>query len=110
MICPIAKADTTLALRSAVPDLDAAARRSGIVLPGEPPDAAHPPPGCVFHPRCPLAVARCVSETPALRQVAPGRRVACHRAEDVLAGVPMPAHVRSGDDGQPAEQPGAAAG
>src|SRR6266700_1485171 len=45
----------TRALRSAVPELgnSPAAR---VVLPGEPPDAANPPPGCVFHPRCPLAV------------------------------------------------------
>ncbi len=80
----------TLALRSAVPDLDVAARRSRIVLPGEPPDPAHPPPGCVFHPRCPLAVARCSTEPPGLRAVAPGHRVACHRAEEVLAGAAMP--------------------
>ncbi|MEP7026279.1 MAG: ABC transporter ATP-binding protein, partial [Actinomycetota bacterium] len=43
----------TQALRSAVPQIDAAARSARIVLPGEPPDAAKPPPGCSFHPRCP---------------------------------------------------------
>ncbi len=77
----------TAALRSAVPEIDTAARRSRLVLPGEPPNAASPPPGCVFHPRCPLAVARCRTEVPALRAAGPpGRLVACHRAEDVLGG------------------------
>jgi oligopeptide/dipeptide ABC transporter ATP-binding protein len=82
----------THALRSAVPEVEVAGRRSRIVLPGDPPDAARPPSGCVFHPRCPLAVGRCRTEVPALRQAAPGHRVACHRAEDVLAGAAMPTH------------------
>jgi peptide/nickel transport system ATP-binding protein len=77
----------TQALRSAVPEIDMAARRTRLVLPGEPPDAARPPPGCVFHPRCPLAIDRCAAEVPALREVRPGRQAACHRAEEVLAGV-----------------------
>jgi oligopeptide/dipeptide ABC transporter ATP-binding protein len=86
----------TQALRSAVPEIDPAARRSRLVLPGEPPDAASPPPGCVFHPRCPLATDRCASEVPALREVRPGRQVACHRAEEVLAGVKTGARRSSG--------------
>ncbi len=77
----------TQALRSAVPEIDMAARRSRLVLPGEPPDAASPPPGCVFHPRCPLAIDRCATDVPTLREVRPGRQAACHRAEEVLAGV-----------------------
>ena len=77
----------TQALRSAVPEIDMAARRTRLVLPGEPPDAASPPPGCVFHPRCPLAIDRCATEVPTLREVRPGRQAACHRAEEVLAGV-----------------------
>ncbi len=84
----------TVALRSAVPEVDVAARRSRIVLPGDPPDAANPPSGCVFHPRCPLAIARCAAEIPVLREAGPGHQVACHRAEDVLAGTPMPTHRR----------------
>ncbi len=76
----------TRALRSAVPELDWAARRTRLVLPGDPADATSPPPGCVFHPRCPLAVSRCRTEVPVLRPVAPGRVAACHRAEEVLAG------------------------
>jgi peptide/nickel transport system ATP-binding protein len=77
----------TQALRSAVPEIDMAARRTRLVLPGEPPDAASPPSGCVFHPRCPLAIDRCAAEVPTLREVRPGRQAACHRAEEVLAGV-----------------------
>ena len=74
----------TRALRSAVPEIG---RGGGarVILPGEPPDATSPPPGCVFHPRCPLAVDRCRTEVPLLRPVGPGRLAACHRAEEVLA-------------------------
>jgi len=86
----------TQALRSAVPEIDMAARRSRLVLPGEPPDAASPPPGCVFHPRCPLAIDRCATEVPALREVRPGRQAACHRAEEVLAGAKTGARRSSG--------------
>jgi oligopeptide/dipeptide ABC transporter ATP-binding protein len=80
----------TRALRSAVPEIAASARSTRIVLHGEPPDATNPPSGCVFHPRCPLAIERCVVESPSLRAIAPGRLVACHRAEEVLAGIEMP--------------------
>jgi oligopeptide/dipeptide ABC transporter ATP-binding protein len=83
----------TRALRSAVPEIEATARSSRVVLHGEPPDATSPPPGCVFHPRCPLAIDRCQAEVPPLRAVRPGRMVACHRAEEVLAGAGMPGHV-----------------
>jgi oligopeptide/dipeptide ABC transporter ATP-binding protein len=80
----------TRALRSAVPEIVASARSTRIVLHGEPPDATNPPSGCVFHPRCPLAIHRCVVEVPSLRAIAQGRLVACHRAEEVLAGIEMP--------------------
>jgi len=48
---------------------------------GEIPSPLSPPPGCRFHPRCPIAIARCREETPALRALAPGRWAACHLAE-----------------------------
>jgi len=83
----------TSALRSAVPEVTASARGTRIVLHGEPPDATRPPSGCVFHPRCPIAIGRCRTEVPALRAVAPGRQAACHRAEEVLAGAPMPTRL-----------------
>jgi oligopeptide/dipeptide ABC transporter ATP-binding protein len=70
----------TLALRSAVPEVDAAARRSRIILPGDTPQAGSTPPGCPFHPRCPLAIDVCRTTVPPLQAVAPGRQAACHRA------------------------------
>jgi oligopeptide/dipeptide ABC transporter ATP-binding protein len=76
----------TLALRSAVPEVEAASRRSRIILAGDPPRAAAPPPGCAFHPRCPFAIDACRTEIPALREISPGRSAACHRAEEVLSG------------------------
>jgi oligopeptide/dipeptide ABC transporter ATP-binding protein len=83
----------TLALRSAVPEIDLAARRSRIVLPGSVPDPANPPPGCPFHPRCPYANDLTRTEVPALRPLDPVRTVACHRAEEILAGDAKPAEV-----------------
>jgi peptide/nickel transport system ATP-binding protein len=47
---------------------------------GEIPDAINPPPGCAFHPRCPLAVERCRIEHPEMRRIG-DTRVACHLAE-----------------------------
>jgi oligopeptide/dipeptide ABC transporter ATP-binding protein len=76
----------TQALRSAVPELDMAAQTTRIVVPGIPADPVHPPPGCPFHPRCPLVVDVCRVEEPRLRPLASGHAVACHRAEDALAG------------------------
>ena len=46
-------------------------------LAGGPPNLADPPPGCRFHPRCPLAFARCRDETPAMTSVGLQHRVAC---------------------------------
>ncbi len=45
---------------------------------GAPPSALERPAGCVFHPRCPHTMARCIDEAPAYRQVALEQRVACH--------------------------------
>jgi peptide/nickel transport system ATP-binding protein len=76
----------TAALRSAVPVLRKPADEAGrLVLHGPAPDAARPAQGCVFHPRCPLAIDRCRSEAP-LQRLLDDRHVACHRAEEVLAG------------------------
>jgi oligopeptide/dipeptide ABC transporter ATP-binding protein len=75
----------TVALRSAVPEIDLGSRRERIVLHGSIPDPASPPPGCRFHPRCPVAIDVCRTDEPPLREVG-GRAVACHRAEEVLRG------------------------
>ncbi len=51
-------------------------------LTGSPPNLADPPPGCRFHPRCPLANDRCRQERPAMITPSPDRRVACHAVEE----------------------------
>jgi oligopeptide/dipeptide ABC transporter ATP-binding protein len=56
----------TVSLLSAVPRPEPGRRRSRIVLPGEPPSPMAPPPGCPFHPRCPIARPRCAAERPGL--------------------------------------------
>ena len=66
----------TRALLSATPVADPAARKQRIGLKGEPPSPINPPPGCVFHPRCPLAFERCRIEEPPLESKQ-GRAVAC---------------------------------
>jgi oligopeptide transport system ATP-binding protein len=55
-------------------------------IPGGPPDMSMLPAGCPFHPRCPLARPVCETDTPALREVVPGRRSACHFAGQLLEG------------------------
>jgi oligopeptide/dipeptide ABC transporter ATP-binding protein len=72
----------TQALLSAVPVPDPKTKRQRIVLAGEPPSAVHPPPGCPFHPRCqhPAKDDTCRAVRPELRELEPGRRVACHKA------------------------------
>jgi oligopeptide/dipeptide ABC transporter ATP-binding protein len=68
----------TQALIAAAPVPDPRARRERFVLEGDVPSPLNPPSGCRFHTRCPVAVARCREEKPALREIAPGRRAACH--------------------------------
>lgn len=68
----------TKALLSAMPQLDQAARRERIVLAGEPPSPASPPPGCRFHPRCPYRLEVCTRSEPRLVDVGGGQQVACH--------------------------------
>jgi oligopeptide transport system ATP-binding protein len=72
----------TRALLSAVPSLKR--RGARIRLAGEPPKPTDPPPGCTFHPRCPMAQAVCSVETPVLQEWLPGRFAACHFALQVM--------------------------
>ncbi len=71
----------TKALLSAVPIPDPAleAEREPIVLKGEVPSPLNPPSGCVFHPRCPIAISECQGMVPDLREVRPGHWAACIR-------------------------------
>ncbi len=68
----------TCALVKAVPVPRVDQSRAPLPITGNVPDARNPPSGCRFRDRCPDAVQRCAEERPALREVAPGRRVACH--------------------------------
>ncbi|MGF1464973.1 MAG: ABC transporter ATP-binding protein [Sandaracinaceae bacterium] len=81
----------TRALLSAVPVPDPRRKRASVVLSGDVPSPLAPPPGCAFHPRCPIAEAgRCDRDTPALRPIGPGREVACHLAEGGPPEAPSP--------------------
>jgi oligopeptide transport system ATP-binding protein len=73
----------TKALLSAVPvpDPQVEAMRKRVILEGDIPSPANPPPGCVFNTRCPIAQERCRIEIPEFRELAPGRWVACHFAD-----------------------------
>jgi peptide/nickel transport system ATP-binding protein len=77
-ICTDPKHPYTQALLSAVPIPDPAAKKERIVLKGDVPTPINPPSGCRFHTRCPVAIDRCKTEEPPLRQIADGRDAACH--------------------------------
>ncbi len=68
----------TEALLAAVPVPDPKLKRRRNLLDGDVPSPLNPPPGCAFHTRCPIAEARCRSETPLLHQAAGDHHVACH--------------------------------
>ena len=67
----------TQALLDAVPRVGRR-RARGVAIKGEMPSPMRPPPGCVFHPRCPKAQAVCRTDPPALRDLEPGQLAACH--------------------------------
>jgi len=67
----------TRALLSAVPKTFSTVESRRIVLKGDVPSPVSPPPGCHFHPRCPEAMQRCRRQSPDLREVGEGHRVAC---------------------------------
>jgi oligopeptide/dipeptide ABC transporter ATP-binding protein len=85
----------TRLLLSAAPRPEPRRRAPGKVPESDVPSALNPPPGCPFHPRCPMAEARCLRERPELRLV-DGTRVACHFAESAPA--PEPPKAARGRD------------
>jgi peptide/nickel transport system ATP-binding protein len=70
----------TEALLSAVPKPDPRAKTERIILQREVADAANPPPGCAFHPRCAHATDLCKQQRPALVDLGNGHQVRCHHA------------------------------
>jgi oligopeptide/dipeptide ABC transporter ATP-binding protein len=79
-LCRTPRHPYTQALISAVPVVDTDAKSQRIIQAGDVPSPIHPPSGCPFHPRCPVAEARCRTEVPPLRETGAGRQVACHLA------------------------------
>lgn len=86
----------TRALLSAVPHPDPDVPMN-YALSGEVPDPGNLPKGCSFHPRCPLATARCRDEEPGLREVAAGHFVSCHEVD--AATLPEDGFPRVGSGG-----------
>jgi peptide/nickel transport system ATP-binding protein len=79
----------TISLLSAVPIPDPVVERDreSILLAGDLPNPANPPPGCRFHTRCPFVQpTRCRDEVPPLRNLSSGHEVACHWAEEIKEG------------------------
>jgi peptide/nickel transport system ATP-binding protein len=88
----------TISLLSAVPipDPEIEKGRETILLAGDLPSPANPPPACRFHTRCPyVQETRCRDEVPPLRELAPGHVVACHWAEDIKAGKIQPREIEA---------------
>ncbi len=81
----------TEALLSAVPKPDPRAKTERIILQREVADAANPPSGCAFHPRCAHATDLCKQQRPALADLGNGHQVRCHHAHVLdLKGVGAP--------------------
>ena len=98
----------TAALLSAipVPDPRENRKRARIVVTGEPPSPVDPPPGCVFHTRCPRARDVCKVEVPRLSEYARGHVAACHfpisvTPEEVAASRASPLSPRGASDRAP---------
>jgi oligopeptide/dipeptide ABC transporter ATP-binding protein len=96
----------TSALLSAIPipDPEENRRRERLVVSGEPPNPISPPPGCVFHPRCPRASDVCRTVEPPLVRYPNGHLAACHHpinvsTEEIRAAAKHPSSpVSSGDE------------
>ncbi|MBA2756601.1 MAG: ABC transporter ATP-binding protein [Chloroflexi bacterium] len=78
----------TAGLAASIPSITERRRRLP-QIPGSPPDPAGLPDGCVFAPRCPVALDRCRIERPRLLPVGVDRTAACHRSAELAAGLPL---------------------
>ena len=71
----------TRLLLASIPRADPTRPRPAVEMTGEPASATHPPPGCSFHPRCPLATDICRTSTPSTTPVSKDHSIACHHAD-----------------------------
>jgi oligopeptide transport system ATP-binding protein len=71
----------TRGLLASMPRIDTPPQPVLQAIPGLPPDLGHLPPGCPFHPRCPLATDRCRREYPPVVAVSPSHKAACYEIE-----------------------------
>jgi oligopeptide transport system ATP-binding protein len=78
----------TEALLAAAPIPDPRKKRERLIIQGDVPSPAKPPPGCHFHTRCPFAISACREVDPPLLEVSPGHHVACIRRP--MDGEPAP--------------------
>jgi peptide/nickel transport system ATP-binding protein len=88
----------TISLLSAIPipDPEVERGRETILLAGDLPSPANPPPACRFHTRCPFVQkTRCRDDEPKLRKLEGDHWVACHWAEDIRAGAIQPHEVET---------------
>jgi len=88
----------TISLLSAIPipDPEVESKRETILLAGDLPSPANPPPACRFHTRCPyVQETRCKTEVPPLRKLGEGHFVACHWAEEIKEGRIKPHEVEA---------------
>jgi peptide/nickel transport system ATP-binding protein len=69
-------------LMESLPSLETREMSRGVS--GQPPSLLTPPPGCVFHPRCPYVMERCIEEIPALRVTGTNHRAACHLLDEKI--------------------------
>lgn len=76
----------TRALLSAIPVPDPRKKDQRIILTGDVPSPISPPPGCHFHPRCPMAIEDCKKIVPPLEPKRPQHPAACIRVQPSLGG------------------------